>query len=637
VTVFDEQASAEGLTPAWGWVDEPIFAEREAEVAFEIAFLEKYDVPLALLFAATHAARCGVAADQALLGEGLMREEEFYRLLARHLRAPYYRGEIKIGACRDPAETAARGMALLAPNALGLRYVLAPRGAALTSMLRAADAGRLKTPFAVTSPQRLGAVIRFQMGRQVAEEAAGALERADAALSAHTELSNGQLGAAYLLMFCATFLGELYPESTQATCAVALWIVFASAIALRFATVAAWRTLGASPPPDIDELPVYSIIAPLYREAKIAPQLIEALDAIDYPKSKLDIKIVVEKHDIDTLTALARMRLPSRYDIVVAPAGRPATKPRALNIALPSVRGELVVVYDAEDIPAPDQLRRAAARFARDKDVDCLQARLAIDNIDDSWLTRLFAIEYAALFDVVNPGLAALGAPMALGGTSNHFRTQILRRIGGWDAWNVTEDADLGLRLARFGRRVATLDSDTYEEAPAHLTNWFGQRRRWLKGWLQTLAVHLRNPRRLVRELGLVRALAAQTLLFGAVLGGLLGPPLLAYALWRCVTGELFKTQTTLQTIGNAMTLVLMLSGFGAMLTPIVLALRVRGLQRLYWFLPLLPLYYGLVWLAAWAALVDAVARPSHWSKTEHGLARASIRASRHIGDRRLP
>jgi cellulose synthase/poly-beta-1,6-N-acetylglucosamine synthase-like glycosyltransferase len=604
----------------------PAAAGRDDGLAIEIAFLADYGVPYARLLAATRAAHGDVTADQALLAEGDMREEEFYRLLARHLALPYYCGEIAIVECPDPAGATRRGSARLAPNAQGMRFVLAPRGPTLAKLLEVAAAKGLPNACFITSPQRLAAIIRFQMGGHVAEEAAGALEWTDAALSAHSGLTKGQWACAILLAACALVLGLQRPEILNAICAAALWLVFFASVVLRFAAALAGDRGGAPPPLDDFDLPVYSIIAPLKREANVVSQLIQALDGLDYPKYKLDIKIVVERDDSQTLAALAQMRLPSRYDIIVAPPGAPATKPRALNIALPLARGDLIVIYDAEDVPAPDQLRRAAARFAEDETIDCLQARLVVQNVDVSWLTKLFAIEYAALFDIVNPGLASLGAPIALGGSSNHFRTSMLRQVGGWDAWNVTEDADLGLRLARFGGRVATMDSDTQEEAPSHFKPWFNQRRRWLKGWFQTLAVHLRSPRRLVRELGPLRALEALTLMLGAVLGALLGPALLAYTTWRGLTGELFAAPTAWQAVVNIMTLLLMFLGFQAILIPIVLSLHGRGLQRLYRSLPLVPLYYCLISLAAWAALPELVLRPYYWSKTEHGLTRASGR-----------
>jgi cellulose synthase/poly-beta-1,6-N-acetylglucosamine synthase-like glycosyltransferase len=602
--------------PTEGWARTP----PGDVIAPEIAFLAGFGVPREALLAATRTAGGGVSPEQAFLGGGHMREEDFYRLLAAHLGLSYYVGEFAIVGCADPAQAAMRGGARLAPNAGGARAVLAPRGRALTLLLLVFAAGRLPRSFVITSPQTLGGVVRRQMGRQVAEQAASALEMADPRLTAHPLFAGGRIGWAILLALGALWAGALISESFAASCAVVLWLAFAASAALRLAaTAAAGRPAAEAAALDDADLPTYSIIAPLYREARMAPRLVRALEAIDYPKARLDVKIVIERDDRDTLVALAKLQLPAWYDVIVAPPGAPATKPRALNVALPFARGDLIVVYDAEDIPAPDQLRRAAARFATDATIECLQARLAIHNADDGWIPKLFAIEYAALFDVVNPGLAALGAPIALGGSSNHFRTRTLRRVGQWDAWNVTEDADLGLRLARFGLRVATMDSDTFEEAPSRLGNWFGQRRRWHKGWVQTLAVHSRSPRRLVREFGWARALAAQALMLGPVLGGLLGPALVGFTLWRWLEGQLFTSRSVGAVVGDALSLTLMLAGSAAILLPIALALRGRGLLRLCLWLPLLPLYYCLVSLAAWAALIDLARRPFHWWKTEHG------------------
>jgi cellulose synthase/poly-beta-1,6-N-acetylglucosamine synthase-like glycosyltransferase len=198
---------------------------------------------------------------------------------------------------------------------------------------------------------------------------------------------------------------------------------------------------------------------------------------------------VVEEDDVETIAALrgARRRFP--FEIVIAPAGFPRTKPRALNVALPFTRGALTCVFDAEDKPEKSQLRRAAEAFHESTpDLGCLQARLVVDNYADNWLTRLYALDYATLFEVIVPGLTRLSLPIPLGGTSNHFRTAALRRVSGWDAWNVTEDADLGLRLARFGYPVATLDSETFEEVPAAIPAFLRQRTRWIKGWMRLRA-----------------------------------------------------------------------------------------------------------------------------------------------------
>ncbi len=200
------------------------------------------------------------------------------------------------------------------------------------------------------------------------------------------------------------------------------------------------------------------------------------MTALDYPAAKLDIKLVIEADDEEIREAFSGITLPGSFQVIVAPPGAPRTKPRALNVALPFARGEYVAVYDAEDVPHPNQIRLAVETFARvPLDVACLQARLVIDNTEDSWITRLFTIEYATLFDVINPGLTRLDMPVPLGGTSNHFRKSVLQRLGGWDAWSVTEDAELGIRLAVAGYRVADLPSATLEEAPATLKAWMSR------------------------------------------------------------------------------------------------------------------------------------------------------------------
>ncbi len=207
---------------------------------------------------------------------------------------------------------------------------------------------------------------------------------------------------------------------------------------------------------------------------------------LEYPPEKLDIKLVLESDDFDTLFALERIRLGSQVEVIIAPEYGPRTKPKALNAALPFARGTYTVVYDAEDRPEPGQLRAAFDRFrAEGDDVACVQACLTIDNTADSWLSRMFTAEYAAQFDLFLPGLARIGLPLPLGGSSNHFRTRVLRAVGGWDPYNVTEDADLGMRIARYGYRATVTDSTTYEEAPAHLGAWLRQRTRWFKGWVR--------------------------------------------------------------------------------------------------------------------------------------------------------
>ena len=317
------------------------------------------------------------------------------------------------------------------------------------------------------------------------------------------------------------------------------------------------------------------------------------------------------------------------FDIIVASPGLPRTKPRALNIGLAVAQGDLLVVYDAEDVPDPQQLRRAAATFAkRGPDLGCLQCRLVIDNADDSWLSGLFALEYAALFEVFNPGLAALGWPMPLGGTSNHFRVATLRRLHGWDAWNVTEDADIGLRLARFGYRVEALNSATLEEAPAQLGPWLAQRRRWLKGWMQTLIVHARGPRRMAGELGAGRMAATFLLLGGGVLGPLLGPFYAGLFLIEASSGQLLSPPSLPEALLSTLWCSNAAIGTLALVLPAVLGARRSGILHLLPRLVAMPLYLALLCLAAVLAVGDLLRQPHHWAKTPHGLARTSLRKS---------
>ncbi|PZR44042.1 MAG: hypothetical protein DI537_61670, partial [Stutzerimonas stutzeri] len=242
------------------------------------------------------------------------------------------------------------------------------------------------------------------------------------------------------------------------------------------------------------------------------------------------IKLICEADDQETLDALALTRLGRQYEIVEVPPGRPRTKPKALTYALGAARGEYLVIYDAEDRVDPLQLEEAWRTFeAGPSDIACLQAPLVVTNARESWLSALFALEYAGLFRVLLPHLAAARLPVPLGGTSNHFRTRVLQQVGGWDPYNVTEDADLGLRLYRLGYRFGTLTRPTYEEAPIGRDAWLGQRTRWFKGWLQTWLVLMRHPSRLVSEMGLWPSLVFQVLIGGLILSSLAHPLIIAY------------------------------------------------------------------------------------------------------------
>lgn len=364
-----------------------------------------------------------------------------------------------------------------------------------------------------------------------------------------------------------------------------------------------------------DRLPTYTVLVALYHEVEVVPQLVAALARLDYPPYKLQILLVTELSDESTRSALAAAGMAPFMRILTVPPCEVRTKPNALNYALQEATGELVVIYDAEDEPDPDQLRRAASAFAACPDaLGCVQAQLRIHNFDRSWLTRLFATEYAALFGCILPALERLGCPIPLGGTSNHFPRAVLCSVGGWDPYNVTEDADLGIRLARFGFGVRVLTSTTWEEAPPTFSAWFNQRTRWLKGWTQTLIVHTRQPRVLLAELGLLPGLALVTLMGTMVLSALIQPFFLAYCLWLLVVGPPPAMHDLIWTIG-------LLNGAVGYATGLwiagIAAWRTRE-PALLRSLPWLPLYWLLISVAAYRACFELVRRPYFWHKTPH-------------------
>ncbi len=582
----------------------------------EVDFLAQQGLAPEGLLRALGAAPRGVRPVDTLLGEGLVVEEGYYRALAQHLGCEFYSGEPPFAADFDAIRGLRCGVAPLEWPGHGARAVIAPRANSVSPLIEMALSGRIQSgSYAVTSPQRFASLVRQHCGDAVLDDA---LCRLPGALSARGGLSGSQIGAAGAVAVAAGVLAATSFSVLHAIASAGLWLTFTAAIIVRsMAAVANDAKIRPVLLSD-DELPVYTVVAAVYKEAEVIGDLTRAFDAFDYPKSKLDVKIVVERRDLETLSRIVELRLPARYEVIVAPPGEPSTKPRALNIALSSARGELLAVYDAEDAPSPDQLRLAASRFAAEKNLDCLQARLSVRNHDDSWLSMLFSHEYATLFDLVNPGLCALGLPVALGGTSNHFRVRSLESVGGWDEWNVAEDVDLGIRLARFGYRVDSLDSDTSEEAPHEFATWFRQRVRWQKGWMQTCIVHSRQPIRFVRDLRPRRAAAAVTLIAGAVVSALFWPAFAIGVCWRAVSSGAGGL-TPWREAADVFTYILALAGVWTIVIPTIVAARQRRLRVTPRALALMAVYYLMVSAAAWAAIFDLATRPHYWAKTAHG------------------
>jgi hypothetical protein len=339
--------------------------------------------------------------------------------------------------------------------------------------------------------------------------------------SAHLDLGMPTRLGFVLVLTVLVLLAGIAPFQLQSISLVLLLLIFLPNAWLRLAAIFETPDMVRTPMRALlndAELPVYSVLIPLREEAHMVPQLAKAMRALDYPPQKLDIKFVVESVSTRTIAAVEALGDDPRFELIVVPEAMPHTKPKALNFGLPMVRGEFVVVYDAEDIPEPDQLRRAATSFNQHPHIDCLQAELRVDNAGESWLSALFAAEYSGLFGVMLPALARWRFPVPLGGTSNHFRMQSLLEVGGWDAFNVTEDADLGVRLSRLRYRVQTLPTRTFEEAPVTLGAWMAQRTRWMKGWMQTYIVHNHRPLLFLRDAGWRNFLAFQFYVGGMVL-----------------------------------------------------------------------------------------------------------------------
>ncbi|SMP19870.1 glycosyltransferase family 2 protein [Shimia sagamensis] len=366
-------------------------------------------------------------------------------------------------------------------------------------------------------------------------------------------------------------------------------------------------------------LPRISMMVPLLHETEIASALIRRLTRLSYPRALLDVVLVLEENDNLTQDTIARTRLPRWMRVVEVPAGSGlTTKPRALNYALPFCRGEIIGIWDAEDAPAPDQLEHVAYHFAHaTPDVACLQGVLDYYNPYTNWLSRCFAIEYAAWFRLVLPTLTRLGFPVPLGGTTLFLRREVIEEVGGWDSHNVTEDADLGMRLARRGYRTELINTITQEEANCRPIAWVRQRSRWLKGYMATYLVHMRSPRQLLRELGPRQFLGFQVLFLCTISQFLLAPFL--WLLWGAAFG-LPHPMTDILSHNAMLVLVttLLLSGTtnGALW---IAAAHISNRPRLYPWVLSMWLYFPLATLAAYKGLVEMLVAPFYWDKTSHG------------------
>ncbi|KFB11195.1 glycosyltransferase family 2 protein [Nitratireductor basaltis] len=572
----------------------------------------------------------GLTFQAELLSSGRVCEMDFFRALARWLGLGFettirpHNLIMQEDGCLEALQQSCGVRAAAAYDARGNTVLLiAPHGLDISGMLDFLKRyDRLRLTLRIIAPTALREAIKARAAKATARMAVSALFEHMPSFSARTVVNawQGALFGALAFAFPASLL--LWPVQTLLVTHIVLSVFFFSCILLRFfAGLEARKTkrepeLCSHRPAD---MPVYTVLVALYREADVVPQLLMSLNRLVWPRGKLEIKLVCEADDHETLNAIRAHQLRPYVEVIEVPDIGPRTKPKALSYALPLCRGDFVVLYDAEDRPHPFQLMEAWQSFEKSTDdLACLQAPLAITNGGESWISSMFAFEYSALFSGLLPWLARRHYVMPLGGTSNHFRREALEAVGGWDPYNVTEDADLGMRLRRFGYRSGVLTYPTLEDAPSDFKTWLPQRTRWFKGWAQTWLVHMRNPSKLLHELGWGSFIMMQIMVSGMLVSAL------AYAVFTLTAlflagfhfsgGELTRHQYVLLCVDLANVILghvaFIALGWWTLPRQKRLNLAQHALNT--------PRYWFIMSIAAWRAIWQLCRRPHLWEKTPH-------------------
>lgn len=569
-----------------------------------------------------------------LLSMGLVRRQDLHRVLGEIWGVGFCdltRTDIDDGLVRrfEPGPMAAEGWVPIDRRGGVVRVATSePPGDRVRRAIADELGDGVEVVLLATTEWDVNAALRRVFARRLAHEAANDLYERDPLASARHPLTRGQrvalAGALVALVAC--LLVDPVLTAIGLCCIANAGFLVAVGFKLLTALAGWWTVRRRGPTRDAripdDQLPVYTVLVPVFGEANIVGGLVSHLRELDYPQEKLEILLLMEEEDTETIEAAGAARPPDTVKFVIVPAGRPQTKPRACNLGLVFAHGEFLVVYDAEDRPEPGQLREAVAAFrAGGASLACVQARLNYFNAKENLLTRMFTLEYSWWFDYMLPGLDRLRLPIPLGGTSNHFRTSVLRRLSGWDAWNVTEDADLGLRAAAEGYRVGVIPSTTYEEACGRYWPWIRQRTRWIKGYMQTGLVHTRRPVRTARAAGVRGVLGLVLLILGTPLTFLLAPLMwLVTLVWATHLLGAPEIPDLLPGPMEVVGAINLLVGNALMVMLNALAVGRRRIHHLLPYALLNPLYWCLHYVAAWRALYQLVRNPFHWEKTPHGL-----------------
>ncbi|MBF4577245.1 glycosyltransferase [Frondihabitans sp. VKM Ac-2883] len=482
--------------------------------------------------------------------------------------------------------------------------------------------------FTRVGPWELKSIALKVFGDKVADDAANALFLRNPELSGRIVFSRSQKISGLVFGLALVVLALLWPRETAIGVLATVSLVFLAGTAFKFFVSlqgAQFDVVERITDTEVaelsdDDLPVYTVLVPVFHEANIVAQLIDNLGGLDYPVHKLEVLILIEEEDLETRQAIEKAEPPAHFHIVTVPKGHPQTKPRACNVGLFLASGSYLVIYDAEDTPDPDQLKKALIAFDRGgDDTVCVQAALNYFNATENALTRMFTLEYSYWFDYMLAGLDRSNLPIPLGGTSNHFRTEALIELGGWDPYNVTEDADLGIRASAIGYRVGVINSTTMEEANTSIPNFIRQRSRWIKGYMQTTLVHARRPVALIREVGIVRFLA-----FALLIGGTPATFLGVIPFYLLTAASLAIPSTVISSVFPVWVLWICLFNFlignGIMVYLSMMGPFKRGTFNLILWSLLNPMYWILHSLAAYKGLWQLLTRPHYWEKTEHGL-----------------
>ncbi len=576
-----------------------------------------------------------------VLSMGWAKPLDFYNVLARHFHLDF------VNLIEKPADSyllKSEDYGLYAQHLfLPWRYEKGKLWIATADPLSPEVRRRWNNPgigFVMTSKFDILWELQRIAGASFSQSAVYQLSERDPEHSAKTVLTSAQKGSflTILLVAICTLLCWPVASAIGLNAILSTWML----VSFLFRTILCWMSCAdhvgmAITKEEVEalhdaDLPVYSILVPMYKEPTVLPILASALRRLDYPRSKLDIKLVLEDDDLETIQAAKDLGLEATFEILRVPVSQPKTKPKACNYALSLVRGKYVTIYDAEDKPEPDQLKKAVAAFMKmGSKTGCIQARLNYFNSEENWLTRMFTLEYSLWFDMFLPALDRLKVPIPLGGTSNHFDLEKLREVGAWDPFNVTEDADLGLRFAALGYHVGVINSVTYEEANSRLGNWIRQRSRWIKGYIQTWLVNMRHPVQLYRRVGFAGFCSLQLFVGGTIVSALAYPfmviPFLAWIISRTSQLQPFFPAPVL-----VVSMLNLIVGNSCLIYLSMLAVAKRQNYPLLPYALTIPGYWLLQSIAAYKGLWQLITRPFYWEKTVHGISKFTqseiIRAS---------